>query len=120
MFDEGTSLPLSFVNILIQEKLTGTTSDEDGYFVLDKLCLGEIHLVVSHIGCDPKKIHFELIRDTTIRILMPHTVLGTITVESKQTDNINFQANSSVSRSTIENNSNKTLGGLIENESGVN
>ena len=120
VFDEGTSLPLSFVNILVQEKLTGTTSDEDGYFVLDKLCLGEIHLIVSHIGCDPKKIHIELIRDTTIRILMPHTVLGTITVEGKQTDNINFQANSSVSRSTIENNTNKTLGGLIENESGVN
>jgi len=120
VFDEGTSLPLSFVNILIQESLTGTTSDEDGFFVLENLCLGEIHLIVSHIGCDPKKIHIDLKKDTTLEIPMPHTVLGTAVVEGEQTSNIEFQSNSSVSRANIENNSNKTLGALIENESGVN
>ena len=120
VFDDGTSLPLSFVNILIQESLIGTTSDKDGFFILDNLCQGEIHLIISHIGCEPKKILIDLKKDTTLSIQLPHTVLGTIVVEGEQTNNSDFQSNSTLNRTTIENNSNKTLGGLIENESGVN
>ena len=120
VFDKVTSLPLSFVNILIQESLKGTTSDKDGFFILDNLCQGEIHLIISHIGCDPKKILIDLKKDTLLRIPMSHTLLGAIVVEGEQSSNNYFQSITSLSRTTIENNSNKTLGELIQNESGVN
>ena len=118
--DESTKLPLSFVNVYVQEISNGTTSDINGVFTIDNICPGEYHLIFSHIGCDPKIILIDLKKDTTLSIQMPHTVLGTVVIEGELTSNIDFQSSSSLSRTTIENNSNKSLGGLIENESGVN
>ena len=102
VFDKGTALPLSFVNVLIQESLKGTTTDKDGFFILDNLCQGEIHLIISHIGCDPKKILVDLKKDTILSIPMSHTLLGAVVVEGEQSSNTDFQSTSSLSRTTIE------------------
>ena len=118
--DESTELPLSFVNIYIQEISRGTTSDVNGEFTMDSICTGEYHLIFSHIGCNPKKIHINLNQDTTIKILLPHSItsLGTLIV-SGEGKNYNNDPNISVNRKKIEDNSNLNLASLLENESGV-
>ena len=120
VIDEGTDLPLEFVNIYIQELGTGTTTDGEGYFRMDSICEGHYHLIFSHIGCEAKKLHLDLFRDTIIRYELSHTStsLGTVVVEGVK-DDFNNQASVSINRQTIEDNINENLSGLLENESGV-
>ncbi len=120
VFDETSKLPLSFVNVFIQETASGTTTDEDGNFAFDNICFGEYHLSFSHIGCDAQKIHLDITKDTLIKIGLLHTPtsLGTVVIEGKTNELIN-QANLSISRQTIEDKLNENLSALLENETGV-
>jgi iron complex outermembrane receptor protein len=118
--DEESGLPLSFVNVYIQETFTGSISDASGNFVLDKLCPGNYHLVFSHIGCDPVHVHIELKRDTLIEMKLAHnsTSLEGALVEGTKSI-ANNQASLSINRQAIEDNSNQNLSSLLEEESGV-
>ncbi len=120
VYDEVSQAPLSFVNIFIQETQSGTTTDDNGNFLFENICEGHFHFIVSHIGCQDEKFHFDIDRDTTINISLSHTPigLGTVVVEGKK-DNFNNQSNLSVNRKAIEDNSNQNLSGILENETGV-
>ena len=120
VFDEVSEMPLSYVHVFIQEVSKHTVTDEKGDFLLENICIGEYHVIFSHIGCEAKKIHLGLTKDTTINIGLPHTstALGTVVIEMKKVER-NFQSNLSVNRQTIEDNTNQNLSDLLENESGV-
>jgi len=120
VFDEGSDLPLSYVNIFIQETADGTTTDEEGNFSFHNICPGEYHFIFSHIGCDAKKIHLEISKDTILSISLPHseTFLDAVVIQGKK-DNLSNQPNLSVNRQAIEDNANQNLSGLLENETGV-
>ncbi|MBT8195630.1 MAG: carboxypeptidase-like regulatory domain-containing protein, partial [Bacteroidia bacterium] len=66
VLDQATGLPLPNVNIIIQEKTTGTATNQKGYFKIKGLCKGEYHFILSHIGCESKRIHIDLSGDTTL------------------------------------------------------
>lgn len=120
VFDEALQRPLAYVNVFIQETQMGAISDEEGKFVLNNICPGHYHFIVSHIGCEDEKFHFDIFKDTIITIELSHTPtsLGTIVVEGKK-DNFNNQANLSINRKAIEDNSNQSLSAMLENETGV-
>ena len=120
IFDEVSGMPLSYVNVYLQETGSGGVTDENGDFKLDDLCSGAYHLVLSHIGCEAKKFHLDFVKDTVIRIGLLHTPksMTTVVIGGKNNQHIE-QPNSSVNRQTIENNSNQNLSGLLENESGI-
>ena len=120
VIDEESNSPLSYVNIFIQETNGGTTTDDEGRFWLDNICAGEYHFILSHIGCEGKKMHFDIFEDTILNIVLAHTptTFGTIVVEGKK-DNFNNQPNISVNRQTIEDNTNQNISGILENETGV-
>lgn len=120
VIDEASQAPLSYVNIFVQELHRGTTTDIDGRFSIDSLCIGEYHFIFSHIGCDGKKFHFDIEADTTLNVILSHssTVLGTVVVDGKR-DSYNNQPNVAVNRKTIEDNTNQNLSGILENETGV-
>jgi iron complex outermembrane receptor protein len=120
VFDEATKLPLSFVNVFVQENTDATLTDDKGNFVLDSICAGSHHFIFSHIGCEAIKIHLDLSRDTILNIALPHTAtsLATVVVEGKK-NNFNYQANSAINRQAIEDNSHQNLSNLLENETGV-
>ena len=121
VFDQEPNTPLPYVNIYIQELAQGTNTDEEGNFLFRDICPGHYHLTFSHIGCEGKRIHLDLISDTIITIQLPHTesALGTVIIEGKREIIVN-QPNLSVSRKAIEDNSNENLAGLLRNEAGVN
>ncbi|MFT4667489.1 MAG: iron complex outermembrane receptor protein [Polaribacter sp.] len=118
--DEVSGFPLSYVNVIIQELSRGMTTDESGHFLFEDICEGEYHLILSHIGCAPIKIHLDLFRDTLLNIAFPHTAtsLDDIVVKGKKNNHSN-QSNLSVNRQAIEDNANQNLSGLLEKETGV-
>jgi len=120
VIDEATKLPLSFVNVLLQELGQGTTTDEEGHFLLNEICAGEYHLLLSHIGCEAEEIPFFITKDTTLIVVLEHTAisLAHVVVEAKK-NNYDNQASMTVTRQTIEDNTNKNLSGLLENQTGV-
>jgi iron complex outermembrane receptor protein len=120
VFDETTELPLSYVNVFIQETSLGTLTDDKGSFLLDSICVGKYDLIFSRIGYESKKIQIDFVRDTILNIRLSNTItsLDEVVVEGKKND-FNNQANLSINRETIEDNSNQNLSGLLENETGV-
>lgn len=120
VFDEASKSPLAYVNVFIQETRTGTITDDDGNFVLKNICEGHYHFIVSHIGCDDEKFHFDILRDTILKIGLSHSPISleTITIAGQQ-ENYGNQANLAVKRKVIEDNSNQNLSKIIENETGV-
>ena len=120
IFDEASGFPLSYVNIYIQETASGTTTDDDGNFTLEGVCVGEYHFIISHIGCEAEEFHLVLSQDTSLNIALAHNAssLGTVIVEAKKKEFAN-QASLSINRQNIEDNTNKNLASLLENEAGV-
>jgi len=120
VFDETSDLPLSYVNVIIQENSKGSVTDDDGRFFIPDLCSGHYHVYVSHIGCETQKLHLELSSDTLLHIVLDHSEasLGTVVVTGK-TDKSAGQAKLSVNRRTLEDNTNKNLSAMLENEAGV-
>ena len=120
VIDEMSQSPLAYVNVVIQETQNGTTTDDQGNFLLEDICPGHFHFIVSHIGCADEKFHFDIYRDTTINITLSHTPisLGTVVVAGEKNDYDN-QANLSVNRKVIEDKGNQGLSGILENETGV-
>jgi iron complex outermembrane receptor protein len=120
VLDEATDLPLSFVNIFIQETYDGAVTDDNGRFVFNNICPGEYHFTISHIGCESKKIHLDVVKDTFFNIGMLHsaTSMDAVVIKGK-TDKFSNLPKSTISRQKIEDNSNQNLSGLLENESGV-
>ena len=119
VYDEVSLSPLAFVNIYVQESQDGVTTDDDGRFLLENICPGEYHFIISHIGCEDEKLHFDITKDTTLNISLLHTPssLGTVVITGEKEEG--NQANLSVARKVIEDNSNQNLSGILENETGV-
>ncbi len=120
VLDTSTQLPLSYVNILVQETSSGAVSDDQGNFTLVGLCPGHYHLQLSHVGCAGVKLHIDLTQDTTLLVELEHTAesLGTVTVVG-EADNFSSQGDVSVDRATIEDNADENLSELLQNEAGV-
>ena len=120
VYDEASEAPLSYVTIFIQETQEGAITDEEGNFLFEHVCPGAYHFIFSHIGCEGKKFHFDILQDTMLKVGLSHssTILGTVIIDGKKS-NFDEQANTSVNRRNIEDNTNQNLSGLLENETGV-
>lgn len=71
VMDESINEPLSNVSISIAGKPI-SYSDSLGNFEINKLCIGNVHLFIFHIGCESKKIFIELKNDTFITLKLDH------------------------------------------------
>jgi len=120
VIDNATRQPLPYVNVFIQEKATGTNTNDEGQFSLSDICPGHYHFIFSHIGCEAVKIHLDLYTDTllNIELLHNHTSIDAIQIKGKKEDFIH-QPNVTLSRKSIEENSSKNLSALLENENSV-
>lgn len=118
--DTHTEHSLSYVNIFVQENADGVSTNDEGFFELNDLCPGHYHLIFSHIGCESIKIHLDLERDTFININLSHSesLINTVLIEG-QRDEHDHQASHVVHREHIEDQANKNISDLLENETGV-
>jgi len=120
VIDDASRAPLEFVNVFIQELSAGVVTDEEGAFYLSDICPGEYHINISHIGCEAQLLCVHISQDTLLNINLDHSLhaLETIVIEGQGND-LSNQASESVNRQVIEDNTNKNLSNLLENETGV-
>ncbi len=61
VYDKDTGEPILFANVMLKETLNGSTTNENGYFVISKVSPGTYHLVIKYIGYKDieEKISFE-------------------------------------------------------------
>ncbi len=119
VIDEGTGLPLSHANVIIQEMSFGGSTNDQGTFLFEKICPGHYHIILSHIGCEPQKLHIDFTKDTVLYVIFSHTAVALDDVIVKGKKEQNTQPNLSVNRQVIEDNANQSLSELLENETGV-
>ncbi len=120
VLDESSEFPLAFVNIYIQEEAKGAVSDAEGNFEINKLCPGEYHLSLSHIGCESINKHIVLTKDTFFTITLNHNTVSTNTIIIQGTkNNTENQAKIAINRNKIEDASGKSISTILENETGV-
>lgn len=72
VLDEHDRSPLSFAEILLIDKAVGAVAGEDGRFVLEKLCPGEVRLRIAHLGCTPIERTVILPREGEVILLLEH------------------------------------------------
>ena len=58
--DKSTKEILPNTNIRIEKTTLGTKTDKRGFFSIKNVCLGDIHLIISHVGCDNKIIFLKI------------------------------------------------------------
>jgi outer membrane cobalamin receptor len=65
--DAETGLPLENVNILIKGTLFGTTSQNDGRFLIERVAPGEYTLEISMMGYKAVTVSVDVIADSVVR-----------------------------------------------------
>jgi len=120
VIDESSQLPLTYVNVFIQESANGVVTDAGGNFTFADICAGEYHIIFSHIGCESQRYHFDIESDTVLNIVLSHseTSLSTVVIQGVNNDLAN-QSNLSLDRKDIEDNNNQSIASLLQNETGV-
>ncbi len=120
IYDQGTGIPLPFSNIILNHSEVGTASDSEGFFELEDICAGEVHLEISHVGCEPEHYFLELSKDTIIDFYLAHhdELLDEVLVHGEHGES-STQASSTISQQTISQEGNKNLADILESISGV-
>lgn len=85
---------LEFATIYIEELDRGTACDENGNFEFSKMCKGDYHLLISHLGCQSVRLFISLRTDTTLIVFLEHhsALLDEVIIsENKSSSNIGLQ-----------------------------
>ncbi|MEF3078973.1 TonB-dependent receptor [Winogradskyella poriferorum] len=118
--DFHNNSPIVGATIYMQNLDKYTTSDVDGKFKIEKLCKGELTLVISHVGCETKTITYNIESDIFKSIALEHHIeeLTEVTVAgSSKLEKTSIQQ--TVSKSDIENYTDRSLGDALTTVSGV-
>ncbi|MDB4089173.1 TonB-dependent receptor [Flavobacteriales bacterium] len=118
--DLSTDKPISFANVYLTETQTGVYTDSLGFFKFESVCPGEIHVSISHIGCELQKLFFTTTKDTLLNVFMDHNshLVNEFLVEGEG-GKFTTQETQSINSKTIGENSNKNLATMLEKISGV-
>ena len=72
VIDFHDATPMSGATVHIETLDRYTTGDINGKFSIKNLCNGKLTLVISHVGCETKRVDIEIIGDTFKTIIMEH------------------------------------------------
>ncbi|APY09805.1 oxidoreductase [Seonamhaeicola sp. S2-3] len=117
-FHDGT--PLAGATIHIETLNSYTTADINGKFSVKNLCNGTLVLVISHVGCETKRVEIDINGNTYKEINMEHHLeeLNEVVVAANtKLDNTAIQQ--TVSKTQIETYTDKSLGDALNTISGV-
>ena len=63
---------LEYATVYLEESGQGSQCDEEGRFVIEAVCAGKYHFLVSHLGCESKRFYLEISGDTTLAFSLEH------------------------------------------------
>ena len=118
--DQATSEPLSYANVFVEELQRGILTDAEGRFLLEELCAGELHVVISHLGCTPERIFLELTADTLLDVALLHydELLDEVTVHGEKSSSVS-PGSQTTGRAEILRRNPEDLAALTERMTGV-
>lgn len=118
--DFHNNTPIVGATVYMQNLDKYTTSDVDGKFKIEKLCLGELTLVISHVGCETKTVTYNIDSDTYKQIAIEHHIeeLNEVTIAgNSKLQNTSIQQ--SITKNELAQYSDKSLGDALNSISGV-
>lgn len=120
ILDEHSRSPIEFANVYLEESQQGTISDEKGQFHLNGVCPGNYHLIISHIGCETKRIFLEINKDTSLSFDLDHDshLLHEIAIRGHHSEE-GAQESHTLDAENINENSEDNLAGVLEGIAGV-
>ena len=118
--DLDTDSPIAYASIYLKEMQSGALTDSLGLFKLESICEGEVHLILSHIGCETQELFLKVARDTSLTLFLDHNsrLLDEVAIISHD-GKISTQETQGLNSASIAENSNKSLASMLENISGV-
>tara|TARA_R110002050_G_scaffold69210_2_gene149754 strand:- start:5841 stop:8153 length:2313 start_codon:yes stop_codon:yes gene_type:complete len=86
IYDIKTQQSIVDANVYSNDRKQGAISNSQGFFEINNLCAGELHLLISHIGCSPRSVFINLTADTNLVIWLDHSneVLNEVAVAADQ------------------------------------
>ena len=72
VLDKGTNVPLSYASIRLIETSQGALANDQGEFSVDRICLGDYHIKISHVGFEEEKFFVKITSDTVITFELNH------------------------------------------------
>lgn len=118
-FHDGT--PISSANIYIRNLDRYIVSDFDGKFKIEKLCPGDLTLVISHVGCETKTVTFNLKGDTFKAIALEHHIeeLNEVSLKGNSSKETKTAQESVIKAKTLDKYTALNLGDALKEVSGV-
>jgi iron complex outermembrane receptor protein len=119
VFDMENNEPLPFATVRILESDQGTTTDEKGEFIIEKICFEEFHIVIQFLGYKTVEHHHDFHHDAPMIYLAPdQNLLESVVIEGSRTEVFKSVA---IQRVKIDKESllNSSVGDLTESISGV-
>jgi iron complex outermembrane receptor protein len=119
--DTGDGSPLEFAYIFIEELKIGTYSDENGAYLIEKICAGNYHLVISHLGCETttKFINFQKSTHLDINLNHNHHLLDEVRLKSSPVTQNTGLLRNTISNDVLVQNSGKNLSSLLLSIPGI-
>ncbi|MGC6431621.1 MAG: TonB-dependent receptor [Jejuia sp.] len=122
VIDFHDSTPMSGATVYIESLSRYTTADINGKFSIKNLCNGKMVLVISHIGCETRRIEVDIVGDSYEKILMEHHTeeLDEVSVKTEGTKKTTVTAQETVLKSeTLIQYSSQSLGDVLREVPGV-
>lgn len=80
VFSLSDKSPLNFVNVVVEGKNTGTTTDENGFFEIKEKLKAEDFLLFSHIGFESRKIKVSEFIHSTKQVFLQSKIITSQTI----------------------------------------
>jgi len=118
-YHDGT--PIYDATIYIKNLQKYATTNFEGKFKIEGLCIGEIHLTISHISCETKDVKIKLEKDTFSEFFLEHHIESLKEVSIVAAANIKSKTIQStvLNEETIAAFSNQNLGDALKEIAGI-
>ncbi len=122
VLDKATSELVPYATISVEGSSNGVISDSLGFYRITDLCPGEVHLVISHVGCESVRTFVDLKGDTLLNLEIDH--FGNILDQVMVKDHHEFHehdsyAKTEISSSKIKSAAEKNFSSQLESIIGV-
>jgi iron complex outermembrane recepter protein len=114
--------PIADASLYIKSQNKYTTSDQEGRFLFNNLCDGNILVSVSHIGCETKEFTIKIKGSTFFAIHLEHHIEELTAIKIKGTKGFLINATTQethLSTNELEKNSALNLGDALKQITGV-
>ncbi len=119
IFDKHENNALEYATIYLEEAFQGGVTDEVGNFNFSKVCPGNYHIIITHLGCETQRLYLSIKKDTSISIFMEHhdNVLDEVIISTSALESVKI--NAQINKEQLRESSGKNLAEITSQISGV-